>query len=300
MNNNLVSIITVNYYSENQILNSLQSIQRYNTLDIEYIIVSNSPLDKEFKKKLTSFLFPVIIHENKNNNGFASGCNFGATLASGNFLFFLNPDTLFLNDVLKELIKVFSISTEIGITGPKTYKNTKEKISGTVKEHLSVTHFYNLMVPFLGFFVSPENIGGHYAPVNSAIVPVLNGHALLMQASVFKKIGGMDEKFFMYWEENDLCLRLQESGYKVFYCVDGEIMHFKGLSTNPYFFEMELEKHRSQKLFVLKHYPRWSSLNRISGVIGYSWRALLSLFTFNPKKIRQHWEIFTWYCFKYD
>ncbi len=298
MGSNRVSIITVNFNSEDQIIECLNSIEANNSSDIEYIIVSNSKIESRFKERLNSFSFPVKLYQNEANFGFAKGCNIGAEKATGDYLFFLNPDTLFLNDTVTELLKCISSTPEIFVAGPKTFLK-KDKVSGTVKEHISLRFFFYFMTPLLKFFIPPQKIGGHYNPDSTKVVPVLNGHAFLIESKRFFDIGKMEEHFFMYWEENDLCLRVQKKGGKVLYCSQAQIMHHKGFSTNPVFIKMEVEKHRSRKKFVEKHYPQWKTLNRISGIIGYSWRALGSFFTLNAQKISQHWRLFFWYIFEY-
>ena len=103
----------------------------------------------------------------------------------------------------------------------------------------------------------------------------------------------------MYWEEHDLCLRIQNSNHDVIFCAEAKLIHISGTSTSPYFIQMEVEKHRSQKKYVLKHHPDWLLLNRLSGILGYSWRTVASLLTLKKQKIAQHWSIFFWYSFNY-
>jgi hypothetical protein len=232
------------------------------------------------------------------NLGFATACNIGSTLASGDHLFFLNPDTRFNNDVITHLVKCSVKYTDAGIIGPKTF-STSSNISATAKEHLSPSFFLFLMIPFFRFFSDERKIGGHFIPEDTGYVPVLNGHALLISRALYQQLGGMDELFFMYWEENDLCLRAKKKGYKTVYCNEAELTHHKGTSTSPFFLKMEIERHRSQKKYILKHLQKYHSVNRISGIIGYSWRVLLSLFTLDKKKVSQHFTVLKWYLFTY-
>lgn len=297
----LVSIITVNYFSEEDIKACYASIREKNTVPVEFILVSNSPLTDAFKQWLSQTNLPVHIHETGENLGFAKACNIGAQLATGEFLFFLNPDTRFLNDVLTHLLHCQKAFPQAAILGPKTF-NGKHKPAPTVKNFLSGWYFILFMVPllrFFGFFGSSFFLGGHKLCTDTKPVPVLNGHALFIKKTVFKKIGEMENRFFMFWEENDLCLKAHQHGYKVLFCAEAELIHLEGTSTSPFFIKMEIEKHRSQKTFVQLHHPKWILLNRISGIFGYLWRALLSILSFNKKKIAQHWTLFLWYSFRY-
>ncbi len=295
----LVSIITVNYFSEDEILECLNSVSEKNTSQIEVIVVSNSPIQENFTNKLDQFEFTIKVHQNKENTGFAKACNKGAELGSGKFLFFLNPDTRFINDTVKELKECHRSWDNPGVLGPKTYDESGEVVP-SAKNHLSKTYFWSMMFPFLDPLIPTSGRIGHLFPKQTKAVPVVNGHALFIQKQLFEKLGGMEEEFFMYWEENDLCLRLKHLNREVIYCAEAKIMHKSGTSTRPYFIKMEIAKHRSQKQFILKHYPSLNTLNRISGCMGYSWRTLGSLLTLNKTKITQFWNILRWYFLRYN
>lgn len=294
-----VSIITVNYYSEEEILQCYRSVIDKTKISFELILVSNSPIKDDFRNNLLSLPSKVLIKETGNNLGFAKACNLGSELATGDFLFFLNPDTRFINDVLSELIKCYDHYEQPGILGPKTFNESGTPVP-SVKNHLSLVYFFSLMIPLLNFIFSIKYKTGHYLPAQTSEVPVLNGHALFIKKMLFKIVNGMEEKFFMYWEENDLCLKVKTQKKQAIFCNNAKLIHKSGTSTRPYFINMEIEKHRSQKKFILKHYPSWNFLNRISGCIGYSWRTIGSLFTFDRIKIAQFWNIFIWYCFRYN
>ena len=296
----LVSIITVNYYSDEEILRSYSSVEKLcKDVAIEFILVSNSPLKQEFRTQFEKFSNPIKTIVTGKNLGFSKACNIGAKEASGDYYFFLNPDTTFRNNVVNELITFHKSYNKESIIGPKTLSSSGKKFA-SVKNHLSTGYFLYLAFPLLKPILPKKAIGGHFHLSESQEVPVLNGHALFMSAALFDELSGFEEKFFMFWEENDLCYRAHQRGYKVLYCDQAELVHKAGTSTAPYFLEMEIEKHRSQKNFILLHHPQWNSLNRISGVIGYFWRAIASLFTFKRKKILQFWKLFSWYTFKYN
>lgn len=294
----LVSIIIVNYYSENDIKACLSSIEVKNSVNVECIIVSNSPIKKDLESFTKSLNLSIRIYQNDDNLGFSKACNLGADLAKGEFLFFLNPDTFFLNDTVQELLSCYYSINQVGLIGAKTF-NQDHNPEPSVKNTISKGYFITWVFPFLKKLFPSEKIG-HYTPNSTGEVSVINGHSMFIYKQLFKRIGGMEEDFFMYWEENDLCLRIQNSGFKVIYCSEAELIHTSGTSTSPFFSKMEIEKHRSQKKFILKHYPTWNFLNRISGVAAYSWRVFASLLTFKTSKFKQFWNLFIWYAFKYE
>ncbi|WP_428235435.1 glycosyltransferase family 2 protein [Gracilimonas sp.] len=286
----------MNYFSEEDLLDCYSSILERTEADIELILVSNSLLQDSFIKDLASLGKPIKTIQNEDNLGFAKACNIGAKHATGDFLFFLNPDTVFLNDSIHHLIKCFEESENPGILGAKTYTPDKKPIA-SAKNHLSVFYFFSLLLPFLKAMSNKSY--GHFLPDNSMEVPVVNGHALFIKSDLYKSIDGMDENLFMYWEENDLCLRIQKLDFSVIYCHSAEIIHKSGTSTRKHFSKMEIEKHRSQKKFILKHYPYWDGLNRITGILAYFWRSVYSLLLFKKSKFKQFWSLFNWYTFSY-
>lgn len=295
-----VSIITVNYYSEKDILNSLDSIvDKTKNIKFEYIIVSNSPLVSSFIDKLKSVITNVRFYEMSGNVGFASACNKGAELASGEYLFFLNPDTCFKNDVLERLTEFYSNHQNIGIIGPHTF-NSDGTILPSAKAELTIWFYLVLIFPPIMYCIEERYKSSHFKVYQTEEVPIINGHALFIKKKLFNAVKGMDENFFMYWEENDLCTMISKLGKKVVLCTDAKLVHYKGTSTDPYFLQMEIEKHKSQKKFILKHHPKFKLINRISGLIGYFWRLIISIILFRKKKARQFLTLFTWYLFRYE
>ncbi|MBO6522720.1 MAG: glycosyltransferase family 2 protein [Balneolaceae bacterium] len=294
-----VSIIIVNYFSEDEILNCCRSIITM-TPDIEFevILVSNSQLEDEFKDHFEKYTFPKKIIQSNTNLGFGTACNLGAAQAKGQYLFFLNPDTVFCNNVISNFKFCLKNHHSIGIIGPKTFSENNQLIP-SAKHELSVGYFVVLVFPFLDKVFKQASRYNNYTPDASEFVPVLNGHALFLSRDLFDKLCGFDEQFFMYWEENDLCLRASSLGYNNYYCSEAELTHVAGTSTSPYFLKMEIEKHRSQKAFIKKHYPYWNWLNRISGILGYFWRITGSVIANNRDKSRQFWTLLKWYSFNY-
>ncbi len=295
----LISVITVNYNSESEILKCYKSIEQISSANYELILVSNSPLNSSWLAEFDALSNKPHIIESGKNLGFAKACNLGAEKSKGHYLFFLNPDTYLVNDALSILLDFYLNNKKPGVIGPKTLSASGKHLS-SVKKDISGYFFLNIMLPFLKYILEDSKIGNHYKLSNSSTVEILNGHALFISKSLFYEIGKMHDQFFMYWEENDICLKARKSGFHNYYCIDAEVVHFMGTSTNPYFLKMEVEKHKSQKDYVSLHHPKWRFINRVSGIIGYFIRMLGSIFTFNQKKIAQHSRLFYWYCFEYE
>lgn len=299
MKSELISIITVNYFSEDEIIECYSSILNNTEIEFELILVSNSPIREDFNSSISDLKLPIFIHENDENLGFAKACNIGAELATGKFLFFLNPDTRFRNDVLKNLLTCYKSNDRPGILGPQTFDSNQNAIP-SAKSDLTKAYFFTLMFPFIQFFQGRSGFKVHFMPTQTSSVPVINGHALFISKLLFNNVKGWDESFFMYWEENDICIKVRNAGNDVVFCKEAELVHKSGVSTSKFFLKMEIEKHKSQKKFVQKHHPHFSILNRVSGCIGFLIRTLVSLFSFNRKEIYRFWTLLLWYAFRYN
>lgn len=295
-----VSIIIVNYYSETEVIRCIESIHA-NTMNIpnyEIIIVSNSPLSQQHADELEAFKNTQII-QFRRNGGFAKGCNAGAKMAKGEFLFLLNPDTRFLNDAVTNLLQFHKQHGSEAILAPFTY-NTDGTVKPTVKNHLSLATLIHEALPIIGIFIPDTLKSGHYKVTETRQVDVVQGSALFLSRSLFNKLDGMDERFFMYWEENDLCLKAGQRGIKTTIVDAAKIEHQGAVSTSKHFFKMFLIQHTSRKLFIIKHFPHLVGINRILAVFGYSWRTLAAFLIGDQKRTKQFWNVLKWYIRSYD
>ena len=88
-------------------------------------------------------------------------------------------------------------------------------------------------------------------------VDQLMGAALLLRRSALEQVGLLDERFFVYFEEVDLCLRLRQKGWKVLFVASAEAVHQGGNSARQVLREATLYRYRSMCAFYRKHYPAW-------------------------------------------
>ena len=172
----------------------------------------------------------------QNNIGYAGGCNLGAKKARGKYFLFLNSDTILLGESLNMMVNFFEKNNEIGILGPRIYKNRQKE------KQLSFCRFPSLWESV--FVYSPLKQLGFAEPIwNNFIyqnrlnldqeleVDAVSGAALMIERDVFFKVGGFDENFFLYFEDNDLCRRVQKAGKKIVFFPKAEIIHFGGKSS---------------------------------------------------------------------
>lgn len=199
----------------------------------------------------------AVVDNDKNNVGYGAGCNLGAKKARGKYLFFLNPDTVVSKGALEKMIDFMEENPDVAVLGPKIYKNKEQE------KQLSFCHFPDPITsvfvfspikslwpdnPFFTRYVYSEN-----KKDNGVLdVEAVAGAAILVKREVFEKVGGFDENFFLYFEENDLCRRIKKLGGRIVYFPETEIIHFGGKSTIDHE-SSENEFKKSRRYFFKKH-----------------------------------------------
>ena len=247
-----VSIIYVYFNTPIEIKQSINSVLKTSGIRFEIIIVNNNspkPLPKNLKKS-------VKIITNLKNLGYGKAVNQGVRIAKGEIILLANPDTIFLKDSISLMFKKITIDKKIGVIGPQL-------LSKEGKILHSIASMPNLPdVLFAQSFLNKLWPNNYYSRKYWAIgidknkeqeSDTVGGAVMLMRKSIFKKIGGFDERFFLYFEEADLCKRIKLAGYKIIYLPNAKVIHFVGRRTkNKNFIKQNFEK--SRFLFIEKYY----------------------------------------------
>lgn len=230
----LVSIIIVTHNSTGYLDGCLASLKSSRSkISYQVIVVSNGaePLPVSFCRKHSQ----VTFLQPPDNHGFGSACNLGVSLARGQYLFFLNPDTELKTPVLRKLINAFKHHPHAGVIAPFLLdsSHTPYPLQGTADLN-PVTAIFSLS--FIHRLFPGNPIARRYwlQGVNRSRahqVSVVPGSAFMVKKSVFTKVGGFDENFFLYFEESDLCRRIKKLGYQLFIEPQAQVVHFWGKST---------------------------------------------------------------------
>ena len=208
-----VSIIIVHYQNKKVLNDCLRSIKKNCKIPHEVIVIDND-LD---------------------NIGFGAGCNKGAKIAKANYLFFLNPDTLVLPNSIKLLIdhldkhkKVVAVAPLLLNSQNKPYPIQGTTILTPLKAIFSLSfinkYFRNNPIS-KSYWI---NITGKTKPIKAEVLP---GSAFIIRKKIFKKLGGFDKKFFLYFEESDLFYRLSKLKFESFIIPQAKLVHLWGQST---------------------------------------------------------------------
>jgi GT2 family glycosyltransferase len=236
----LLSIIYVNFESADELAASLASLLKFTTgITFEIVVVDNSK-DDHLEEKLKKY--DNIRYFESENKGFGAANNLGSKKATGQFLLFLNPDTLIADDSVVKMVDYLKTHHEVGALSPILYNP-----DGQLQKH------------FYAHFMSPWGVtfgrwtGREIDLTQTAVaVGMVSGAALMVKRELFEKIGGYDEKFFMYLEDDDLCLRLHRAGYQNRVLTTAKITHLEGRSSASS--DRKKWYYKSQDYYFKKHY----------------------------------------------
>lgn len=221
-NHNKVSVIIVTFNNAKTILDCLTSISD----GVEIIVVDNNSSDATVSILLKNYDQKIKLIQNSSNLGFGKAVNIGASEATGEYLCFLNPDAKFKSkNGLLDLVEVLEGHPEYGLIGPKLLF-----LNGETRK--TARNLPTLTRAFEEYILGIDNSYDFYTPVKKGLTEVESvvGACMLLRKSLFDKIGGFDERFFMYYEDIDLCRKIRLKGLKVGYFKELEVEHIEGVS----------------------------------------------------------------------
>ena len=214
------------------------------------------------------------------NLGFAKACNQGFKISSGNYVLFLNPDTILSETCLKDCISFFETHAYAGAAGVRMLDEKgnflKESKRGLPSPSASFYKLFGLTAMFPGSKTIAKYYQGHLPQGENNPVDVLSGAFMMVKREVFEKVNGFDESFFMYGEDIDLSLRITKLGYKNYYLGKIGVTHIKGGSTT-YNYKYIQDFYGAMNLFVRKHYNHKPGLYRSFLHAGIGFRKMMAV-----------------------
>lgn len=265
-----VAIVVLSFNSRKYIAKCINSLQKLKTsAQTEIIIVDSDSSDNS--AKFLREKFSTLTHISSSNNlGYAGGNNLGLRYAldhGADYIWIVNPDVIVAEDSLDLALKEFKDS-KIGVVGSKVYfakgfEFHKDKYSSKDLGHI---------IWYAGGHYDWQNVASVHEGINEVDhgqfekrkeVESATGASLLVRAATLRQSGLIDEKYFLYFEENDLCQRIRKIGWKILYVPSSVVWHQVGQATGIGSELADYYTTRNQLLFGL----RWAP-----------WRAKLALF----------------------
>ncbi len=266
-----VSFIIVTYHNADTIAACLASISANTTTECEILIVDNSP-DNETVLAVERFIKSqeeraVTVIKTSENLGFGRACNVGAGRASGEFLFFLNPDTRLENDASVLLADCFHRYPATKAAGPAIC-DTAGRIARTCRNLPTLSRIFldaTGLDRLFGAYILTR-----FQHQRARKVEQIMGAAMLVRRADYHALGGMDERFFMYFEEVDLCKRLSEAGGEIWFWPEARVRHLAGVSA-------EAEPVRARMIYALRE-SRRKYFEKHCGTASARWLELINRF----------------------
>jgi GT2 family glycosyltransferase len=291
----ILSVVIVSYnvkYFLEQCLSSLKKAVEGISLpdsSTEVFIIDNASSDGT-----PDFLEPLFpdFHfiRNEENKGFAKANNLVIPLCNGEFILFLNPDTILAEDSLDTCISFFRNHGDAGAAGVRMIDGAgrflRESKRGFPYPATSFFKLTGLSRLFPRSKIFSSYYMGHLDEKSTQRVDILSGAFMMIKRSVLNQTGSFDEQFFMYAEDIDLSYRIDKAGFKNYYLPATTIIHFKGESTQKDFRYVKMF-YSAMQLFMKKHFRNKGFSFRIHILtLGLRLRQVMSFISLPFKKIK--------------
>jgi GT2 family glycosyltransferase len=227
----MISVVIVSYNTCNILRTCLQELYKHTVgIAMEVFVVDNHSADGSADMVKREF-HQVRLLANRENRGFAAANNQAFELATGEYIILLNPDAYVKAGAIERGIAFMARTPECGICGGRLV-TPEGKLDPSARRFPScLSKFFSLTGMSLRYPSSPvfnrHDFGGfaHDRPLEVDWIP---GTFTIVRASLLDDIGPFDERFFIYYEETDLCRRAKQAGWKVFFIPDAEVVHIGG------------------------------------------------------------------------
>jgi O-antigen biosynthesis protein len=248
------SFIVVNYNVTQELRNCLYSIYEIVKGDFEVIVVDNNSPDRDIE----SFkdLFPYVkFHYLTTNLGFAQANNYAADYALGEYLVFLNPDTILIDDFISPIISFSKEHSLVGACGPVLLNKDKSFQDST---GIELGYIYELSEAFMliRFLRKIYNIW-FYFKINQHDpfeIKWLSAACLLISKKIFYDVGKFNSEFFLNYEDIDLCQRVRELGFRNICFPDLKCIHLDQKSQTKDLTNFVVNRYRGRLVYAKYHY----------------------------------------------
>jgi len=229
MKTKFVSIIIVYYKEMGNLINLLISIKsQVSGFDFEVIVVDNSK-ERNIKENIIKVYKNVVYLKSPRNLGYSAGNNFGTKYAKGEYIFILNPDIRLEAKVIERLASFLVKEKNAAIVAPELIDSTGKIVSQIAPNKLTPIRYVFTYTFIEKIF--PENkikkmflkkIIKDNGPYRVDVVP---GSAFMIKKNIFEELNGFDEKFYLYFEDNDICDRTRRLGYEIYKIPSVKVFH---------------------------------------------------------------------------
>ena len=232
----MLSVIIVNHNAKDflrQCLTSLYGLE--GSLSLEIIVVDNKSHDGS--GRMVHEHFPAVhLIENTENVGFARGNNIGIRESQGEYILLLNSDTKVVDNAIEKLVAFLDSHPDVAVvTSRLVYPNMTDQgvarmfptpMNALFGRRSLLTRLFPNNKYSKRYMISRRNQSEEPFEVDW-----VSGACLMVRKKVIEDVGLLDEKFFMYWEDADLCFRIKQKNWKIYCIPEAIVIHFEGKSS---------------------------------------------------------------------
>jgi len=269
------SVLIVNYASWPLTLRCIDSLRETRYGDFEIVVIDNDAVEPP---ELPS---GVRLIRNKENVGFAGAHNRGIAASNGDPVVLINPDTVVERDFFEHLEGFVSKNPRAGISGPRIVDSEGHLQLSARREISALSGFLGRTSLLTRLFPKSSLVKSQFPSVTDQTHPTsvdwVSGACMVIRRETLRDLGPLDERFFMYFEDADLCRRARAAGWLVYYLPEVEIVHQTGSSSRSKPMAIWL-LHKSAFLYHRKHGAH-GPFNAFSAMVlaGLTLRALAKL-----------------------
>ncbi len=231
-----ISIIMVSYMTGPALMEAIMAVLADRDVH-ELIVVDNGNTESARARlsELTATRNRVRFLQGHGNIGFARACNYGANLATGHYLLFLNPDAVISKGAARELANAGDCLVEPWITGGFLRDETGKEQRGARRRALTPLSALVGFMPILEIFPGLRSIHRETdeLPTQPVQIDTISGACLMTDRPSFERMGGFDERYFLHVEDIEICRRARQMGGQVGFVPSATVMHYGSTSNVP-------------------------------------------------------------------
>jgi len=256
---NQISLIVVNYNAGDALLDCVASvIGRVG----EIVVVDNASSDNSIEKLTNKYgsVNGVAVIELSENLGFSKACNLGYKHASGQYLFFLNPDCVVEPDTIQILCTELKNQPDAGMAGglllnpDGTEQAGGRRLVPTPWRSFVKAFGLSFLRNFFPKYFSDFSLHDQQLPSHPVAVEAISGACMFVKREAIERVGLLDEGYFMHCEDLDWCMRFREKDWRIMFVPQAKVIHAKGTCSRSRPIFVEWHKHKGMARFYKKFF----------------------------------------------
>ncbi|MCJ8502478.1 glycosyltransferase [Desulfatitalea alkaliphila] len=226
----------VNHNSTDCAVRAIESIKRNGAgLVSRIVVVDNASQDGP--DRIVGHHPEVRLVLSKRNLGYSRAVNLGMAECRSDYAVIMNPDTVIVNHFFGKVVEFLETHPDVGVVGPRVF-DADGSIQGSARRFPTAwSYAFGRKSPLTRFFPNNRVSRKEFMCFDAEsrypmVVDWVSGACMVVRRAAFDAVGGFDNRFFLYWEDTDLCKRIHEAGWRIVYYPGAEMIHIVGMSSS--------------------------------------------------------------------